>query len=345
MFTQSSPKPVMHGAYVNLLLAGVSDNPDAVRYALNYSGITPAVRDDPAVRVTAGQFSKLMTILTAITGDELTRLGDAPIKPGTFATLCRILVLGPSLGTALRLAGDFYHSVTDEFSVHLDQSGEDVSIVVVTRPVEDDRGFMLHSNVMFFAYGLACWLVGRRIPLRTLEVAFPERAGTAYASQVFRASRIQYGCGASSHLTFDASWLNNPIVADDRRTEDFIAALPEVLLLGYRDFRTTGEQLRVLLRRQVTSSPDMDQAAQQLGVSQQTLRRQLRHENLTYQEIKDEVRFGVAAELLDDPTVSVEQVGLKLGFAELSSFHRAFKRWSGCAPGEHRRRRASTSRT
>jgi AraC-like DNA-binding protein len=114
-----------------------------------------------------------------------------------------------------------------------------------------------------------------------------------------------------------------------------------VLLLGYRDFRTTGEQLRVLLRRQVTSPPDMAQAARQLSVSQQTLRRQLRHENLTYQQIKDEVRFGVAAELLDDSTVSVEQVGIQLGFAELSSFHRAFKRWSGSAPGQHRRARAS----
>jgi len=331
----------MHGAYLNLLLAGVSDNPDAVRYALDLSGITPAVRDDPTVRVTVGQFGRLMTTLIAITGDELTGLGDAPIKPGTFATLCRILVLGPSLGTSLRLAGDFYRSVTDEFSVHLERSGEDASIVVITRPVEDDRAFMLHSNVMFFAYGLACWLVGRRIPLRALEVSFPERAANAYASQVFRASRVGYGCGESSQLTFDASWLNHPIVADDRRTEDFIAALPEVLLLGYRDFRTTGEQLRVLLRRQVTSPPDMAQAARQLSVSQQTLRRQLRHENLTYQQIKDEVRFAVAAELLDDSTVSVEQVGIQLGFAELSSFHRAFKRWSGSAPGQHRRARAS----
>lgn len=333
-----SARPVMHGAYVALLLSGVQDRPEFVRRALDRCAIPVAILHDPALRITVRQFGQLMTTLTAITGDELSGLGTTRVRPGTFATLCRILALAPTVETALRLGCDFYRSVTDDFSVRLSrEGGARACLVVRTRPVRDDRGFMLHSIAMFFAYGLTCWLAGRRIPVELLDLAIPERIGTAYASQVFRASDIRYSSGERTRIVFDPSWLDHPVAADELRIDSFIATLPAGLLLGYRDDRTTSEQLRVLLRRQVAAPPDLEQAAGHLGMSTQTLRRQLRQENLTYQGLKDEVRFGVAAEMLADSSDSVEQVGRKLGFAELSSFHRAFKRWTGHSPGQHRR--------
>jgi AraC-like DNA-binding protein len=329
-------RPAMHGAYVNLMLAGVRDRPRSVRAALAHSGIEPNSLNDPIERNTSRQFGRLMTELMATTDDELARLGGRPIRRGTFVTLCRILVLAPTLGESLRLGSDFYRSLTDDFTIRVHRHDGEAALVVKTRPVEDDRAYMLHSMVVFAAYAVACWLVGRRIPLRTLDVAFPARTGAAYASQVFRAPTIRYERGNTSKLTFDSSWLDRPVMADDRSTDEFIGALPETMLRGYRDCRTAAERLRVLLRRQLASPPDIRQAAELLGVSQQTLRRQLRRENHTYQELKDEVRLGAAADMLQDSTVSVEQVGMMLGFAELSSFHRAFKRWTGSTPGQHR---------
>ena len=50
-----------------------------------------------------------------------------------------------------------------------------------------------------------------------------------------------------------------------------------------------------------------------------------------------EVRRRRGEQLVSDPTLPLSEVTFLLGFSAPSSFHRAFKRWEGCTPLEHRR--------
>ncbi|MEM9305506.1 MAG: helix-turn-helix transcriptional regulator, partial [Pseudomonadota bacterium] len=59
-------------------------------------------------------------------------------------------------------------------------------------------------------------------------------------------------------------------------------------------------------------------------------------EGATFQEIKDNVRRDQAVFLLLHEEATVNQVADRLGFSEPSTFHRAFKKWTGMAPGEYR---------
>ena len=47
-----------------------------------------------------------------------------------------------------------------------------------------------------------------------------------------------------------------------------------------------------------------------------------------------------AMRLLNQPQLSVAEVGYRLGFSEPSAFHRAFKRVTGLTPQDYRRQRA-----
>jgi transcriptional regulator GlxA family with amidase domain len=49
----------------------------------------------------------------------------------------------------------------------------------------------------------------------------------------------------------------------------------------------------------------------------------------------------MAIHLLKQSRLSLEDIGAALGFAELSTFYRAFRRWTGAAPGEYRERTAA----
>jgi AraC-like DNA-binding protein len=77
--------------------------------------------------------------------------------------------------------------------------------------------------------------------------------------------------------------------------------------------------------------------AEQLGISVRALSRRLASEGLSLTEVIDEVLYARAQSLLRRPGATAASVAVALGYAELSSFFRAFRRWSGgLTPGQHR---------
>ena len=78
--------------------------------------------------------------------------------------------------------------------------------------------------------------------------------------------------------------------------------------------------------------------AARLEVSVRTLNRTLAAEGTSYRRLLDQLRLDIAGRHLEDDRVSVAEVAFLLGFSELSAFHRAFKRWTGCTPTAFRAR-------
>jgi AraC-like DNA-binding protein len=87
---------------------------------------------------------------------------------------------------------------------------------------------------------------------------------------------------------------------------------------------------------------DMDTVARKLAMSTPTLRRRLQEEGAVYSVIVDTCRMQLATQYLSDPRRSASEVAFLLGFADATSFYRAFKRWTGVSPGAFRDRGAPT---
>jgi AraC-like DNA-binding protein len=85
--------------------------------------------------------------------------------------------------------------------------------------------------------------------------------------------------------------------------------------------------------------------AEKLGVSCRTLHRRLQQEGTSYQDLLDRVRFRLAVRYLGSGK-SIGDVAVLVGFAQASTFHRAFKNWTGETPAEYqdRQRAAATPR-
>lgn len=77
--------------------------------------------------------------------------------------------------------------------------------------------------------------------------------------------------------------------------------------------------------------------ADRLDLSRRGLSRRLASEGVTASELMDEILFERATSLLRRPNATAAGVAEMLGYAELSSFFRAFRRWSGgLAPRAYR---------
>ncbi|MFI4931546.1 MAG: helix-turn-helix domain-containing protein, partial [Burkholderiales bacterium] len=60
-------------------------------------------------------------------------------------------------------------------------------------------------------------------------------------------------------------------------------------------------------------------------------------EGTGWQQVVDELRRDLAVRLLADGRRSIEQVAVSLGYVDARSLHRAFRKWTGSAPGVYRR--------
>ena len=77
-----------------------------------------------------------------------------------------------------------------------------------------------------------------------------------------------------------------------------------------------------------------------LAMSVRTLQRRLGQQGLSFQRLLDRTREELARSYLLDPALSMVEITMLLGFAEQSSFNRAFRQWAGISPGRWRRQQA-----
>src|SRR5215468_9700493 len=90
--------------------------------------------------------------------------------------------------------------------------------------------------------------------------------------------------------------------------------------------------------------PDVHSVAKMMGLSARTLQRRLSDEGVTYARVVARARFDVAQRMLEDPACKIIEVALDLGYSDPAHFARAFVRWTGLAPREFRRLRATGCR-
>jgi AraC-like DNA-binding protein len=88
--------------------------------------------------------------------------------------------------------------------------------------------------------------------------------------------------------------------------------------------------------------PAAGEIARELGLSLRTLHRHLADEGLSYQSIVDGMRQAVATELLENTHLGIKQVAERTGFADATSFRKAFRKWTGRAPSNFRSARDLT---
>lgn len=82
--------------------------------------------------------------------------------------------------------------------------------------------------------------------------------------------------------------------------------------------------------------PTIEDVAQRMKCSGRTLQRRLAERHLQYQMLLDRVREDIAITLLTTTTLPITQIATRVGFTSDSTFHRAFKRWTGVLPGSYR---------
>ncbi|HTV96685.1 MAG TPA: AraC family transcriptional regulator [Steroidobacteraceae bacterium] len=299
-------------------------------------GLSPALLDIPQARVSAKHYGKLWRLIAATLDDEFFGQDSRRMKAGSFAMLCHSVLACKTLGRALTRSLRFYGLILDDIAGTLERDAREARIVLEARNPGAARRTFGHEVLLLLLHGVACWLVGRRIPIKRAEFSYSE-PGHSGEYRLMYCDDLSFDRPATA-ITFDASYLELPIVQDGRTVKEFLRTAPENIVTKYKNGSSVSARLRRRLRERLPGEvADLETLAAELNMTAATLRRRLHEEGTSYQDIKDRLRRDLAIRYLSHSNRSVMDIALELGFSERSAFHRAFQKWTGASPGVFRR--------
>ena len=336
------PERTVSIAFVRSALRALDDNQRAD--ALAQADIAPQCVAEPAARVPAAAFARLWMAVARLLDDEFFGLDARRMKVGTFAMLCHALAGQATVGAALQQAVRGFGLFFDDIGASLRVAGGTATLTLSNRIAAsrqdadalDARRFA-DETLLVMLHGLLCWLAGRRVPLTRLDWAHAEPAHADEYRRMF--SPLQRFGAAATAAQFDARVLAGAVTVNAASLKAFVRDAPQSVFL--KQVVATGVSDRV--RRQCRAALDRGDAAptlaalaQALKLSAATLRRRLEDEGASWGGLKDEVRRDRALQLLAEGELPVADIAARLGFNDASTFYRAFRKWTGSAPGAWR---------
>jgi len=319
--------------YVKSLLRSATAsglNADAL---LRFAKIDPKMLDDDGARVSQVCISRLFRAIASRVNSE--SLGFETHQPplGSFAMMCNATLQSDTLGHALSKMQMFY--VMFPLATQIDFSqGEDYSYFEIKKSegiIDPDHLYMELGLAIFHRY--AQWLIDQPIPLARVEFAFPKPPYSLEFVAVFSASAVF--SAEHTRLVLPSESMSAPIVQDKKSMKLFLKAAPLSFLTEPEFDRSITAKVRRLIQGTIEREEEiveMDELSAELHYTPATLRRKLQQEQTSYRKIKDDVRRDIAITLLEGRQLSLENIAIKLGFLDSSSFYRAFKRWTGTQP-------------
>lgn len=321
---------------VKAALHGIQDVPERVAAVLHKSGIDPAELALDNARLSAAAVTRFWLAMDEELRDEFFGFDSHGLPSGSFALICRALILERTLGKAFEQCFKYLSLFIRDIRGSLEQRSGQAVICLQTSMQKPALKGAAEEIYLSIVLGLMCWLIGRRIPLNRSR--FSTAAPTSETSPWQWGPLVEYEC-ERTEISFDSSYLKLPVIQDQTALRSFLRSCPQWLVVRFRNDASTASKVFRRLRSQNSSEwPTLKELADSFALSEQVLRRYLAKDGFTYQEIKHEVRRAIVFTLLRDSNISISDIAIQAGFQEPSAFHRIFRRWTGASPGQFRSR-------
>lgn len=319
-------------AGVALLVDFAVERGVAARDVLRGTGLATAQLGDVDTTVSARQELTVAGNLVRLLGDR-PGLGlevGARYRISTFGIFGFAFLASPTIGDAMAFALRFYDLsygyLLPALAVEGDLAVARFRLPELTGPL---ARFLVERDLVAIRSVLTDAL-GDEMPFRSVSLTVDPAGDTA---EYTRLLGVEPAFGAPEDvITFDAALLGRPLPQANELTVAMCEARCREIVERHRARTGVAAQVRDQLVKVAGTPAGIADVARALAMSERTLRRRLTDAGTSYRALLDEVHYSLAQEMLGSGALSVEDVAIRLGYAEASSFIVAFKRWHGTTP-------------
>jgi AraC-like DNA-binding protein len=296
----------------------------------------PSVLLDPDNRIPFAQLVALYEKAAELTGDNDfgLHIGQS-INPTAFDVVGYCALNSPTLGAAFARVAR-YHSIWTDGALFTLETSNDTSAIIYSYADTSIHEHRQDAEMTLATVTTLCRNIASPEFVPT-SVEFQHDAPRDISEHVrlFRCP-IEFRA-PTNKLTFPSSFLSLPIAKADASLCVLLDRHAEELLAKYPPRDSLVDQVRSIITSELRGGdPSLERVADQLSLTPRTLQRKLQELGTSHNELLDHMRRQLAMRYLREREMAICEVAYLLGFSESSSFHRAFKRWTGVTPREFR---------
>jgi AraC-like DNA-binding protein len=308
---------------------------------LRAAGLDRATLENPDVRLPAEQVDALWRNAYELSGDPNLALHAIEVLPfGAYRVIDFLASSAPTIGMALAKVSDYFPLIRNGeigLPYAVTETQVTVGLEAPTCPAAISRPYAEYTLAAVFLRTRTA--TNQRYPLIRVEFSHPQPEDISEHERIFECP-VVFGA-ATCQLVIARDVWDTPRIGSDPALFSVLDAHAKLLLDQLPNPAEIVSQVRQAIESELRGGhPQLESIARRLVMTPRTLQRRLRDQGLVFNDVLDAMRFRAARTYLAQPDVAVAEVAYLLGFAEQSSFNRAFRRWSGQTPTEYRRRAA-----
>ncbi len=328
-------RPAVPVGYAELILDVAATHDVAAGDLLSAAGVPAELLDDPNARLTAWQAGALLHLAM-----EMAEEPAFGYELGLRSSLTSHGIMGYGLISsatvrqAIGLSERYMPMRLPMVSMSLAEDGDRGVIEVdVTAPVGRVRQCLL--DLFLVGVSRMAPVVNEARRLEDMELWFDNPEPDYYPRFKKRLPVTRFDMGVNQ-VRFPASDLDLPLATANRITATMVEEQCRRELQQFGLENDLVAQVRAALRDSRDELPDLETVAERLHLSGRTFKRKLREHGTSFRELVEATRRAEAMRLLNTTRLSVAQIAGRLGYADASSFTRAFHKWTSTTPGAFR---------
>lgn len=329
------PSPTTIGSYGLAIQNALEANGYDAAGIFAAAGIDRVPTNDPSERLTTAQVAALFQECVKLTGNPAVGLTVARfMHPSALHALGYSLLASSTLRDCCERLLNYFRLASEQGELRVSESED--RFCISTHSLTE--GVAYETIDAWHAFLVRLFRLLYKPDLTPVSVSLARPCPAGYEEQYRKSFHAPVTFDAPDcEICLDRAVVDEPLIGgnreialqNDRIIQQYLEALDKA------DIITRVKQTII----ELLSSGNCSKlrVANEMAMSPSTLQQKLAERDSSFKDLLNQIRESLALAYVEQARLSITEMSFMLGFAETSSFTRAFRRWTGKSPRDYRR--------